>query len=64
MSELTKTAEKDLIKEIADMRESLREFRFSVSGSKVRNIREARSLRKDIARRLTELNRRSKEVAE
>ena len=60
MSELKKKAEKDLIKEIAEKQEALREFRFSLAGTKIRNIREGRALRKDIARRLTELNSRSK----
>lgn len=52
-------AEKDtktLLKELRDKREKLREFRFGVTGSKIKNIREARTLRKDIARLLTKLN--------
>ena len=50
--------EKDLANELKDKREALRTFRFGVSGSKVKNTKEGNLLRKDIARILTELNRR------
>ncbi len=40
-------------------REELRALRFSVAGSKNRNVKLARTLRKTIARGLTELNLRS-----
>ena len=52
-----KSAE-DLKKEIAEKRESLRQFRFGGAGSRTRNVREGRALRKDIARILTELRAR------
>ncbi len=45
-------------KELADKRESLRAFRFGGAGSRSRNVREGRNLRKDIARLLTDLNSR------
>ena len=48
----------DLHKEIADKREALRAFRFGEAGSRSRNVREGRTLRKDIARMLTELSAR------
>ncbi len=41
---------------LADKREALRVFRFDMSGSKVKNIKTGRNLRKDIARILTEIN--------
>lgn len=47
---------KDLIKNLQEKRTQLREFRFGVSGSKIKNVKEAVSLRKDIARILTKLN--------
>ena len=47
-----------LQKELADLRENLRKFRFGGAGSRSRNVREGRNLRKDIARILTELNAR------
>lgn len=48
----------DLQKAIADKRESLRTFRFGSAGSRSRNTREGRNLRKEVARMLTELNSR------
>jgi ribosomal protein L29 len=39
-------------------REELRALRFNVAGSKNRNVKLARSLRKEVARALTELNGR------
>ena len=47
----------DLQKELAEKRKALYDFRFGVAGSKIKNVKEARGLRKDIARILTELNR-------
>jgi len=44
----------DLQKSIEDKREELRRLRFSASGSKNRNVKQARNLRKEIARALTE----------
>jgi len=58
MSDLKKKSVSDIQKELIEKREALRLFRFGVSGSKVRNIKEARSLRKSISRRLTELRER------
>lgn len=50
----------DLKKDIIAKRESLRSFRFGIAGSKTRSVREGRSIRKDIARILGELNTRRK----
>lgn len=44
---------------VHEARESLRKFRFGISGSKTRNVKEGRNTRKHIARILTELNRRA-----
>ena len=44
--------------ELSEKREALRTFRFGGAGSRSRNVREGRNLRKDIARILTELNAR------
>jgi ribosomal protein L29 len=60
MSDIQKKDQKELKKEIDDMRASLREFRFAIAGSRTRNVREGRTLRKEIARRLAELNRRTR----
>lgn len=49
----------DIQKEIAEKREALRVFRFGSAGSRSRNTREGRNLRKDIARLLTEARART-----
>lgn len=59
MADLKKYSVQDLQKEIAEKREALRLFRFGEAGSRSRNVREGRTLRKDIARLLTELNSRN-----
>jgi len=61
MADLKKYTVQDLQKEVAEKREALRTFRFGEAGSRHRNVREGRNLRKDIARLLTEMNTR-KEV--
>ncbi len=58
MSELKNKKDSDLQKELAEKRKALRKFRFGVAGSKVKNIKEARNLKKDIARILTEVSAR------
>ena len=50
----------DLTKLAQDKREELRRLRFSSSGSKNRNVKMAKTLRKEVARALTELNSRSR----
>jgi len=60
MSDLQKTKEQDLTKALYDKRVALKNFRFSVAGSKVRNVKEGRELKRDIARILTELHARTK----
>lgn len=59
MSDLTKYSIADLHKEIAEKREALRTFRFAGAGSRSRNVREGRTLRKEIARLMTEVNART-----
>ncbi len=49
-----------LAKFVSEKRESLRVSRFAASGSKNHNVKEARSIRKEIARALTETNARQK----
>jgi len=58
ISKLEKKSEKDLMKEIGEKRLALRGFRFGIAGSKTRNVREGRSLRRGIAEYLTELRKR------
>lgn len=59
-SDLKTKTPKDLEKMLAETREDLRKFRFTISGSGAKNVRQSRSLRKKIAQILTELNSRNK----
>jgi len=47
---------KDLLKTLMEKREDFRKLRFGTAGSKNRNVKEGRTIRKDIARIMTELN--------
>lgn len=58
MSDLAKKTEKELIKDLIDKRKALRDFRFGIAGSKLKNVKESKTLKKDIARILTVLNAR------
>ncbi|MES2007249.1 MAG: 50S ribosomal protein L29 [Patescibacteria group bacterium] len=55
---LTNHSSEDLAKLVVDKREILRTLRFSASGSKNRNVKQARNLRKEVARALTEVSAR------
>jgi len=46
----------DLTKLVADKQEALRVFRFGTTGAKAKNVKESRTIRRDIARILTVLN--------
>jgi ribosomal protein L29 len=60
MKDLHNKNEKELSKLLTEKVEALRVFRFNISGSKTRNVREGRALRKDIARIYTEESNRSR----
>jgi ribosomal protein L29 len=61
MSDFSKQEVAELQKTLADKRESLRVFRFEGAGSRSRNVRGGRMLRREIAQLLTEL--RAREIA-
>lgn len=46
-------SKQELHKFVQDLREKLRQLRFDLVGGKVKNVREIRHIRKDIARILT-----------
>ncbi len=48
---------------IEEKRASLKEFRLGSSGSKLKDVKAGRNLRKDIARFLTEVTARNAKVA-
>ena len=53
--EVQKKSKSDLEKLIRDKRERLRFLRFNLAVGKVKNVREVREVKKDIARILTKL---------
>lgn len=50
----------ELQKKLVDLREALRVMRFKTEGSKSKNVKEPGSLKKQIARVLTEINKNNK----
>ena len=60
MKDFKNKTEKELKALLAEKRVALRNFRFSVAGSKVKNVKEGYVLRKDIARILTLVNTATK----
>lgn len=61
MDEIRKKNIAELEKMLAQKREALRGFRFGEAGSRTRNVKEGRSLRREVAQILTEM--RSRELA-
>lgn len=57
MNMKNKTKE-ELSRLVAEHREKLRAFRFAMTGSKAKNVKEGKLLRKEAARILTEISRR------
>ena len=62
--ELRNKPESELKRLLDESRQSLWSFRFGVTGSKVRNVKEGQTLRREIARILTILSERSKNESE
>jgi ribosomal protein L29 len=60
-TDITKKTVADLKKEIADKREALRSFRFSIAGARVKDITTGRKTRKEIAQMLTALREKEKQ---
>ena len=59
MADISSKSVETLQAELTEKREALRVYRFGGAGSRSRNVRGGRELRKDIARILTELNSRT-----
>lgn len=55
MHELVEKNETDLRKLLTEKREALRVFRFGVAGGKTKNVKEGKTLRREIAQVLTAL---------
>ena len=58
LKELQKFADKELHTHLSDLRKKVREFRFSIANSQLKNVRTMRHTKKEIAQVLTELNKR------
>lgn len=58
MKEFAKKTAGELKTLLSQKREAVRTFRFNVSGSNKRNVKEGATLKKDIARILTLLNKK------
>lgn len=54
--ESTKKSKTDLMKELALKQVSLRDIRFGIAGSKSKNVKEQRNIKRDIARIKTVLS--------
>ena len=57
-SDIKNKTQEELTAIVKDKREALRNFRFGVSGSRVKNVKEARTVRKEIARAITFLRQK------
>ncbi len=58
MPKLKEKNDNDLRTLLKEKREALRAFRFGVAGAKVKNVKEGKGLRKEIAQILTEFRTR------
>ena len=57
-NELKKLSDKELMKLLDEKQKAVRQFRFDITGSKVKNLKEGGNTKKDVARILTELSLR------
>ena len=57
LEELRKKTEEEILKILQDNREKLRQLRFGLAAGKVKNVREIRKIKKEVARILTLLKR-------
>ena len=60
MKDIKKLDVADLVKQVGDLRNTLRKNRFGAEGSRAKNVKERSVMRKDVARLLTELRARAK----
>ncbi len=60
MHEIKKQSDQELEKLLVEKRAAVRQFRFDITGSKAKNIKEGTNGRKDVARIMTELASRNK----
>jgi len=58
----TATNKKELLATLKTKREALRVFRFGVAGGKIKNVKEGRTLKREIAQTMTALNAKAPAV--
>lgn len=58
MKEIKTKSKNELKRLLLEKREALRRFRFQLSSGKSKNIKEGRNLRREIAKILTEINKK------
>jgi ribosomal protein L29 len=58
-TEIKKLSDKELEKLVEEKRAAVQQFRFDITGSKVKNVKTGSNARKDVARLLTEIASRS-----
>lgn len=56
MKDIQNKTQADLVKMVSEKREALRTFRFGGAGAKTKDVKQGRTIRKDIARMLTLIN--------
>lgn len=59
-SEIKQKSQTELQKVLLDKRDKLRQLRFDLTSGKVKNVREIREIKKDIARIITIINSKFK----
>ena len=61
-ADLQKKTEEDMMKMLAEYRTRLQELGFKIAANQVKNVREVRQIKKDIARILTHLKATNKKT--
>lgn len=59
MAQIKDMKTEELLAAVREKQEALRKIRFDVTGAKVKNVKESRELRREVARMLTELSLRN-----
>ena len=58
MNDIRKQSDRELEKLLSEERARVRQFRFDVTGSKVKNVKMGANAKRSVARMLTEINAR------
>lgn len=58
MADISTRAIEDILKELKEKQEALRVFRFGAAGSRAKDVKAGKNLRKEVARLQTEISKR------